>query len=423
MASVWPDSRFSVFGGVQSGAIEVAALGDSYVELSYNTAATTSRHDFRGPWHWANQLLGGPMRMRLTAMNGVTGETSAMILARVGNVSNLTPRARYCFFDAGNNDVATGVPTSTTIPNIASIIAGLNSAGMVAITGPVFNRTGATAPQITATAEINAAVSAMAAPGKLIYADYSAGTVDGGTGLTLPNILYDGTHPGARGARIMGGYFATSLASIMRRGAPLAQVVDGANYLLNGTMAGSAAATTNGFTGNSATSWTTTFRNATESAGTKVLSKVARSDIYGEWVQMVWTGVTHTASYNSGITQAITPSAVGLRGGDWVEVLAECEVDAGAVNLAGPMITVLEADGGGTTNQANWLQFQTGGQSQVNTWSGTTRLVIRTPAFQVRPDAGVDTITVRLLLVGQGDEAGGITATARFGRVALRRIG
>ena len=421
--SVWPRGGFSVFGGGLASAIEVAALGDSYVELSYNTAATTSRHDYRGPWHWANHLLGAPMRMRLTAMNGVVGETSAQILARVGNVTALNPRARYCFFDAGNNDVATGVPSATAIANITSIINALNAAGMVAITGPVFNRDAATAPQITATAEINAAVAAMAAPGKLIYVDYSAGTVNGGTSLTLPNILYDGTHPGARGARIMGGYFATALDSLMRRDAPLALVSDGGNYLANGTMAGSVATSTNGFTGNSATSWTTTFRNATESAGTKVLSKVARSDAFGEWVQMVWTGVTHTASYNSGIAQQITPSAVGLRAGDWVEALAECEIDAGAVNLSGPMVTVLEADGGGTTNQANWQIFQTGGQSQVNTWTGTTRLVVRTPAFQVRPDAGVDTITVRLLLVGQGDEAGGITATARFGRVALRRIG
>ena len=398
-------------------------LGDSYVANAAGGAPTT-RLDYRNMLAHANNVMGGPLRIRLAAMQGVSGETAAQILARVATVTGLVPRPKYCFVSAGNNDVHTGVATATTIANVTAIRDALNAAGIVMITGPVLPRDTWTADQRTDRETVNSAIAALDNDRTMIWCDWESATVDGGTGFCLANILYDGIHPGTRGARAMGDVIAARMGALLPKDAPIARVVDPMrNYFNNGHMAGSTAINSQGWTGTTATSWTTGFRSAVPDTalGTTTVSKVARSDGDGDWVQLNVSGVRHsdTGGWGGALSQTITPNTQGLFAGDWVESVVEFEVDAGAANLAGVGVTISESDGA-TNYTGNWTRFVTGGGAQqYSTWTGTTRLVVRTIPIQLRP--GTASLFIRPGFAGEAYEAAGVSCVIRF-RCALRKI-
>lgn len=420
--SVFENASVGVFeggGGVAVFAtpVEAAALGDSYVSNS-RFPGTSQRLDYRGWMHWANQLIGAPLRFRIAAMDGVNGETSAQILARVGTITALSPRPKFCFVSAGNNDVENAVATATTIANIAAIITALNAVGIIAVIGPVFARSTSTAPQIAATRTINAAVRAMAAPSRMIWTDWSS--LVGADGLALANVLYDGIHPGTKGARAMAPWAAGSVGRRVSGVFPLASNAS-PGLMTNGLMAGTAGTVNFGFSGQNATGWTC-YRVAAATGGTQTVAKVARTYGDGEWVQIALAGLTYTDTWSGGIvTPAVSYATAGLVEGDWAEFVVEVEVDPGAVNFEGIGVQVLD-NNGSTTNQSNWTPFVSGGAAHLTTWSGITRMVIRTAPFQIRADAGTDSIQVRITLRGEAQEVGGITATARVGRATLRKV-
>lgn len=398
-------------------AIEDAALGDSYVFLAGN-----GRHDFRGPWHWASAFLGGAFRMDLAAMSGIVGETMAEIHARVSDITEFSPRPSYCFLASPfNNDIAEGVPQATSIDAFRATLSALNAQGITVVAGPTFPRDTSTGAQLAQTQSLNAQAAALASPSSLIWVDWASGIIDPGTGYAYANMLYDGIHIGTRAAHLMGQAIATAMAPLIDGEAAMAIPGEPGNWLSNGVMSGEAAVSTGGWTGSSAPGWTATHISAVPSAGTYVMAKAARPDGYGDWVQIALTGLTHTTFWYGGIVQVVDVDVAELVAGDWCEVIAEFEIEAGAENLAGPFMQVLESDGS-TVLQYNFIAFQYGGAAQIPTWPTRTRLVVRSPPFQIRPPAGDATVSVRLGFAGEAGEVGGITCVGYVGRAAGRKI-
>jgi lysophospholipase L1-like esterase len=405
-------------GGALNASIEAAGLGDSYISNA-GTTGTTSRLDFRGWMHWANQLIGAPLRFRPAVLSGVSGETAAQILSRVSTITGATPRPRLCFISAGSNDVNTGVATATTVTNIQSIIAALNGVGIIAVMGPVFARSTSTAGQITATRDLNLSLRGLARANSMIWCDWS--NLIGADGQTITNTLSDGIHPGTTGARGMAWATASALAPIITGRFPLAATGD-AGLMTNALLSGTDGTMNQGFTGQNATGWSF-FRSEVESGGTKTCAKVTRADGNGDWLQIAFSGVTGTgAGYSAGPqSPALSYATAGLVENDWVEAGCEVEIDPGATNFEGVRMAVLD-NNGASTLQYNWSSFVSGGAAHNPVWQEVTRLTIRTPPFQIRADAGTDSITFRVLLAGDSTAGGGITATARIGRATLRRL-
>jgi lysophospholipase L1-like esterase len=410
----------SLFTGARAAVVEAAAIGDSIVGNA-QTGTPNFAHGMRGAWHWANFRMGAPLRFRLGTQQGVSGETASQILSRIGNITSLVPRPRFCFVSAGNNDINSAVAPATAAADIESIVNALNAAGIVAVIGPVFPRDSWSAGQLADMATLNASIAAMAAPGRMIFPDYRGDIIDGGTGYTLPNVLFDGIHPGNRGAWIMSDAFVDALDPVVNTRARLAQGTDPGNKMTNGLLAGSTAPG-GAWTGSIATPGFSNYSLGSPTGGTRTASKVARADAVGEWQQFALAGTTFAGAWGGGFVQTITPSAVGMTEGQVYELVSEWEVDGSTTNAHGPGIQIIYNDGA-TSTQHNIAYFTGAADNSIVPYSGTTTLTLLAPPFTMRADNGADSIIIRFSLGGQGDMAGGITATARVGRIALRQIG
>lgn len=106
---------------------------------------TTPGFNDYSPFTWANAKAGG--RARLIRVDGVVGDTTAQILARVGNIISASPAV--CIVLAGKNDLlgiqstytSTQVQTvvNTAITNISSTVSALLGAGIRVILCTVFS--------------------------------------------------------------------------------------------------------------------------------------------------------------------------------------------------------------------------------------------------------------------------------------------
>lgn len=398
--------------------IEAAALGNSYVANSINIGSTTWL-DSRGWMNWGNAMMGAPMRLRPLAFQGTPGDTTTQILARVNSITSLNPKPKLCFIDGGVNDFGAAVSLATVYANYKSIIAALNAAGIIAVIGPCFATDAASAQYIADAQLLNGMLQKLARPSQVIWCDWS--NMIQGSGLTVANTLYDGIHPGSVGARGMGAAVASAISLLLLREYPLATSAS-PGLLTNPLLTGTTGTLGSGFTGVAPTSWTF-YRNATPSAGTLTSAKVARSDGHGEWTELALAGIVSAGKFQAGLlSPAASYTTLGLATDEVYEVAAEIEVDAGAVNLDGPTMQVVDSDG--TTqliHQFGYLGLS-GAAWGGGSWSGTQRFVIKSPTFTIRAQAGTTSLRVRILFNGDGTGVGGITATMRAGRVTMKRV-
>jgi lysophospholipase L1-like esterase len=417
--SVFAASGFSLFQGGASSVIEAASLGDSIVANAHALAPNYA-HSMRGPWHWANFLLRAPLRFRLGTQQGTAGETSAQILARVSGITSLTPVPRYCFVMAGNNDINSSVSPATAAANIEGIINALNAKGIIAVIGPVFPRDAWSAGQLTDMSTLNTSISAMAGAGRMVFADYRSAIIDGGTGYTLANVLFDGTHPGNYGAWLMSAAYVAALDPLIQTTARLTTPTEPTNKFSNGTLAGSTAPG-GAWTGSIASPGYSNYSVGTPLGGTRVAAKVARADANGEWQQFALTDTTFAGQWSGGFRQTVTPSSVGMTEGETYEITLDAEVDGSTANLQGIGGQIIYDDGAAST-QHNIVWYAGANATSLIPYPGTTAMVLRFPPFTMRADNGTDALTVRIFLSGQGDVGAGITGTARVGRLTLRKI-
>jgi hypothetical protein len=421
--SVFGSSSGSVFGGSKTGifnaTVEAAGLGDSYIANAVTTGASPALGS-RGWMHWGNAYLGAPLRIRADSMRGSAGRTTAQTLAAVGEVTSLQPLPRFCFVSAGNNDVTFDTPTATSVANFQAITAALNAVGVIVVTGPIFARSTSTAGQIALTRAYNLAIQKLATPNSLIWCDWTDLILPSGQAAT--DVLFDGVHPGSVGARRMGRAIASALGPrIAGMGYALA-TSGNPGSMTNPLMTGTGGTLNNGFTGTAPDSYSF-HRTAAPGSGTAVASKITRTDGFGDFAQLTFSAIVTAGKWQSSIqSAAISYATAGFAEGDLVEAAAEIEVDPGATNLDGPFLQVLDNNGASQITSLFGYFGPTGSPWDEGAWSDITRCVLRVPPFQIRADAGSDSITIRAGISGNGAGSGGITATIRVGRVTLRKV-
>lgn len=113
----------------------VALLGDS---ITGNNNQTNKFNSQVGYWSNASVLLGKRFQSAPHLNFGVTGQITAQILARVGDVIEQSPD--ICIVMGGTNDVSSGVTASAAYANIEAIWSALTGAGILVVAGTVLPR-------------------------------------------------------------------------------------------------------------------------------------------------------------------------------------------------------------------------------------------------------------------------------------------
>lgn len=396
-----------------TGVVEVAAFGDSYVDGA--GGVNLKHHDYRGPHHWTNIALGSLLRFRTSHQIGFTGYTIPQLTAEVGQITALTPKPTLCFLSSlGHNDAVAGLPLPVSEQSARIIVNDLRTAGIIPVCSSVLPKDTADAAQISRVLALNAMWQRMADEDLLIYLDTFASLTDAGTKLPLPGVLFDATHPAAKGAKIAGDAVAAFLSPFFSGDPGVPTALD-PGVLSNTINAGSAAIATAGFTGTVATGLSG-YESAASTGGTKVCSKVARTDGgYGEWQQIALTNVTAGVSnYRTSLFFSAPQASLGVLPGDVLEMIVEYEIDAGYENLAGVFLRATENDGTGALPYEWRGNASAGTADQLPDLTGGLKGVIRGPTFEVRPDVGADSIQVHFGLQGIASAPGGVTATGRF---------
>lgn len=258
----------------------IVLLGDSITNQNVITPGSGYGECYHAAGYFvqANIELGWPFR--IVADLGVSGDTTAQILARVGDV--LAYKPSWCCVMGGINDVA-GVSYATTITNLTAIYTALQSAGISVLACTIIPADAHTTTPAYGykRRKINEWIKWYATQTSgIVVADTERAIVNPDTGGPASNMTTDGTHPTNIGARRMGRAIVAALGDFAAAVNPGAGYDNG--YVINPMAKGSNAAGAGGFTapagitGVGPNGWDGFVRNT----GAAVGSKVTRS---GDW--------------------------------------------------------------------------------------------------------------------------------------------
>lgn len=201
-------------------AATIAALGDSFTAQNgppggYGPTAGAQWYPGNGWLDWAITFL--HKRVIRRGIFGVGGNTTAQILARVGDVIALNPRPTYCVVQGGTNDTNLNVPAETTIANQKATCEALIEAGITPILVSVPPVPYVSAGQL---ASVSAVLSwqktyARETPG-LIYCDWRR-YIAKPDGTWRTGFSDDAIHPNSVGCSRMGWALAETLKPLIAK--------------------------------------------------------------------------------------------------------------------------------------------------------------------------------------------------------------
>lgn len=329
----------------------IAFEGDSRTANGLFISGNTTEYSCHGSQYWVPFLLGGRAETRPELNFGVSGNTTADLVARVDSVIATCKAAGVGLLVVwvGTNDAIQSFDFVSVIkPNLEILKAKYQAAGFTIIWVQETTRGSAafTAQRYTATQQKIAErivnwIDAQRFALRSYVADARESVLDMTTafGDYLPNLTYDGTHPGGDGSLRISTVIAATIAPLLSPNSrPSLPAGDWDAYdvtynptgclhaspMMLGTGGSISAGGATSFTGNVPTNWTAAGASA---AGVSVVcSKVTASDGL-EWAQMAISGTPTSSgcfiSFNSGSFHA---SAVA---GDVIESVARIQVDAG----------------------------------------------------------------------------------------------
>jgi lysophospholipase L1-like esterase len=125
----------SFYQGGAAGVVgnRVAMLGDSLTGSLANVSATTAASYSMGSTAPLANAMFADERILVSGAFGTSGNTSAQILARVTDVTGLSPKPDWCVVLAGTNDAGTTVSAATYATNMAAIHQQLRAVGIRAV--------------------------------------------------------------------------------------------------------------------------------------------------------------------------------------------------------------------------------------------------------------------------------------------------
>jgi hypothetical protein len=365
-------------------------------------------------------MLDGALRIRRTHQLGVSGERLADVALRLGALGALQPRPRYLgLLSLGHNDATAQTPIAASRSAASQILDTAAALGMRCFAGHILAKSSFSAAQLAARDALDQMWRDFAAEGRVDWIDWSPLTTDPVTGLPLPGVVFDVTHPGARGAFLMAQGIRDYFAPRVRGGAEIPRPGD-TGLVANALNAGSGAVATQGWTGFAAGGLQPYRNTLGETAGTKVASKAPRP-AGGEWQRLTLVGVRDGLQiYRAGLFHRFATAEAGLAAGDIVEAVIEAELEAGAVNLGGIYAGLVEFNGGGGPLRFEWQSGAAANAGFQPVWSQPWRFVIRTPPVQLRPFGPGAYLEVHFGFQGDGTAPEGVSADARFTATARR---
>ena len=399
----------------------VVIYGDSITNQNTQNSSTFAAYLAKGYWTQTQIML--EHRFELLNNAGVSGDTTAMMLARI-EADVLAYRPQYCFFMGGTNDVGTDVSYAVTIANYASIFAKLQAAGIALIIGTITPRafSGMTQARLTNMVALNTWLQSFAArsPGVILvdlyrqtldYTDYTSTSQGNPVAAWFDGA---GLHPLAAGAVQMGTAIARQLDTAIPR---LPRRLhcnyngtngDSGNLVRNGMfMLGSGGTLGLNATGSVGQQWTAA---ATAGAISGACSLVARSasfnDGYPGNVQRVALTASGATTEIFRFAAFVTTPTVGTRVFMEVEVLASASV--GTINE----ISITFGTVGGTAVAAagNYMPSAT---ETLAIGATPVKGVIRTPLITV-PTGTVGAYVYILMRTSVGAVAQVDLANVRF---------
>lgn len=198
----------------------IGLLGDSL----------SSNNTLRGRWHtrgfltWAQFLTGYKLDTNQALNKGVFGNTSTQIAARVSEIVAANPDV--CLVEMGGNDVTqTAIDIATMKANVDTVVAALTTAGITVLLCTIYPVGNAsTATHYTKLMQFNQYIRTLRGYRDLveIVDAYSICMDKTAANLVRTDYTYDGTHPGAYGAYLLGRELAKSIEKMATRyNAPL----------------------------------------------------------------------------------------------------------------------------------------------------------------------------------------------------------
>lgn len=292
----------------------IAGLGDSITDN--NTAATV----YYSIGHIAQAQAYSGWNFDFTdALNfGVSGNTSAQILARVGDV--VAAAADRCILLAGTNDLPVETPAATVIANIADTVAALRAANIIVDLIPILPRSlNMTSTRYQLRKDINVGILAMAASGvNIVRADLAILDTGSSDEAPLSGTTSDGLHPSTYGAMLVGKAISDFYA--LQGGYFRRPVLDGTLISLNPELAGTSGSKGTGATGNVATSCT-----VARNSGSTLLAACSKTpDDMGQIIDLSSPGGGST-SETVRLLLSANISMTAFTTADWFQL--ECEVE------------------------------------------------------------------------------------------------
>lgn len=412
---------FSGRGGGSSSVANVPTIafyGDSITGAAGGNTGTTISRSAIGYATWVPILSRQRVFWPVGNNFGVAGNTTAQMLARLGDVTAARPDV--CAIHGGTNDLA--LTYEESIANLAAMYDALLGAGCRVIAVPILPRGDVTTTLLNKILRVNQwIVGQREARRNFAVVDCSLVWTDPATGAPRPAYTADNLHPNSLGAYFIGKEIAAVLSAwfptpLILPANPLdvysATDNPAGNLLSNGGFTGTTGTLSNGFTGQLATGYSSNGVN-TPAGGAVAFSKVTKSD------GRIFQQLAFSGTYNSAApaAQQITgPNLItNVSEGDVLEAMVEVEVDAGAQNLAfiGSQLTIAGASGRNSFEMQGDSTFTLPGEA----WSG----ILRLPRLTVPAGATSIAFNHRWQIKGVGVSSA-LAATIRFGASSVRKI-
>ncbi|MBO1078101.1 SGNH/GDSL hydrolase family protein [Roseomonas haemaphysalidis] len=419
----------------QPDTASMAVFGDSMTARSSAVNSTLTNLYNNGFDNWLRALSKQRLDFRAANNYGVSGNTTAQMLARVGDV--VAAGLPVIRFLGGTNDANAAVPLDTTLDNYRAIFAQLRAAPatqliivMAVMPRSFWQDTSQATPGAAKILQYNSFLADYCAThSKMLFVDTYAAW-NNGSGAPKAGFTDEGLHQTAAGAYAGA---VPILAALNSRGLlsgagwlsdinPLtlfdATNAPFGNKLLNPGLSGTAGTMAAGVTGQVADSWQVTSTVTSGQTGTIVASKEAATDGLGDWQVVTFTNRVGSNEQVT-LTQSVT-DASKYAAGETVRFGVEYEA-SGLVNVTGINIRHTDTPGSGGTNVdvRDMTPYLTTQAEATPDHSG----VLRAPARTIQTIAGSGALQrVYAYVTLFSSASGGSSGKVRFRRPALVRV-
>lgn len=421
-----------------------ATAGDSITNRDATSNADGANFMNNGLLTRTRQKLGGRIEFKSAYNGGISGNTTANLLARLSAIEargqNNGGECYACVLKIGTNDVNAQFDLSTTYSNLDQILPRLHAAFPLLVVDSNHPRGAwsfSDTPSINAAnaklVSINAYLKAYVdRTPQTLYIDTYTSFVDPATLSPKAGYTEDGTHQTNLGADVSATVRAAALLPLCTgTGFPLSTGAEDAynatslptgNKLLNGTFAGTGG--TKGGTINAAsvvpTSWVVNSSQA-GNTGNITTSIEAAADGLGDWLVITVTNRTGAALENVSVSQNIDVSAGSYAAGERVQAAIEYKL-INPVNIADFSARLTDTPGTGT-NAWNGLDYALFNSSSVGPTYNTEGVAspevhdLRTPT-----GTGTQRLSFTALLNMVTTASGGSSCVLKIRRPTLRRV-